>query len=222
MAVESEDRHLGLEDAFAAGEERVRVERHAAACPACAALLAAERQGFSWAALSLREVPPSTQVWSRLEASIAKLPALALWERLAERFAARIAALTDLAEAHVRGLLAQWEEAAVWSEASPGVSIFHFEGGPATVGAITGFVRIEAGGAFPEHRHLGREWNLVITGSLVLPGGRLVRAGEVVEMEPGSSHAVGATAEEAVVYLAVSLEGIAIDDVPLGPDDPRA
>ena len=81
---------------------------------------------------------------------------------------------------------------------------------------------IEAGGTFPEHRHLGREWNLVVSGALRLPSGREVPAGEVLQMEPGSSHTVGATAEEPVVYLAVALEGIAIDDVPLGADDPRA
>jgi putative transcriptional regulator len=221
--VEPADRHLSPADLLASpeGGEWDRLERHAAACPACAALLAREAQTLAWLAEDLRPVQPPAQVWDRIARSTA--PAAApLWERLAARFAAQVAALADLAEAQARALFAQWDDAAAWSEASPGVSIFHFEGGPATAGAITGFVRIEAGSAFPAHRHLGREWNLVLTGALVLPGGLLARAGEVVEMEPGSSHALGATAEEAVVYLAVALEGIAIDDVPLDAADPRA
>jgi putative transcriptional regulator len=212
-----------LEDAFATGEERDRVQRHAAACPACATLLAGGGQAFTWLALSLRDQPPPARVWDRLAVSIGEaIATVPLWERLAVRFGAQIASLTDLAEAQVHALLARLDDPASWSEALPGVQVFHFEGGPATAGAITGFVRIEAGGAFPEHEHVGREWNLVLRGALALPGGRVARVGDLIEMEPGSSHALGATAEEEVVFLAVALEGISIGGERVGPEDPRA
>jgi quercetin dioxygenase-like cupin family protein len=146
----------------------------------------------------------------------------ATWQERFDRFGAEVSRLMDLALDDVRAAFARWDLPESWMEASPGVTILHFEGGPKVAGAITGFTRIEEGGSFPAHRHLGREWNLVLQGGLLLDDGSVVREGRCVEMEPGTSHTLQAAPGGAAVYLAVALEGIAIDDEPIGPDDPRA
>lgn len=187
---------------------------HASTCEACARILLDEAELGNALALGLPEAVPGPELWERIAAEATRTRFV--------RFAARCAKLIDQAVAHVEELLGAIDMPERWAEASPGVAIFHFEGGPATAGAITGFVRLEPGGQFPKHEHLGHEWNLVLEGALQTDDGRVFRAGQELEMEPGTEHVLSALPGEAVIYLAVSLDGISMSGEPLGPDDPRA
>lgn len=152
--------------------------------------------------------------------------------RTAHRFddlEARVAELTDLDLEQVRALLLavdgpEAERGGRW-EAGPSehVRLLHFAGGPAVEGAITGFVRIAPGEAFPEHEHVGDEAVLILQGALRdETDGSLHGRGEVVRKGPGTSHVIRAHGEVPLVYLVVVREGVRIGGELITPDDPRA
>jgi len=85
-----------------------------------------------------------------------------------EGFVARMVRLFDLSELRAREVLAV--AATVpgpgWvGTPLPGLHLHHFDGGPRVASADCGLVHLASGTAFPTHRHLGREWNLVLAGS---------------------------------------------------------
>lgn len=139
-----------------------------------------------------------------------------------EGFIRRTSALLDLPVDAGRALLAGIEDASRWMMGpGDGIELFHIEAGPALEGAITGFVRLAPGAAFPHHRHVGAEDVLVLSGSFVHEDGEAF-VGQEVPMAPDSAHSIVAGAK-GCVYLSVTREGMAFDDEePIGPDDPRA
>ncbi len=151
------------------------------------------------------------------------------WETLSEthRFsdlAARVATHTALDADAVNALLLAVDEPNRFEpNPIPFVSGLHFDGGPGTENAITGIVRIEPGGAFPEHTHLGRETVLVLQGSYHdLSSGEDVQRGDLVVREAGEPHALKVTSSIPLLYLVVAQVGVQIGDQVLGPDDPDA
>lgn len=104
---------------------------------------------------------------------------------------------------------------------SPSCLLLHVEGGARVRDAVTGFVRIEPGGDFPEHEHLGDEVVLVLQGAF-RDGDRVVAAGEVARMPAGSAHALEADGDLPLLYLAVIQRGVVIGGTPLLAGDPRA
>jgi anti-sigma factor ChrR (cupin superfamily) len=133
-------------------------------------------------------------------------------------FIDRLARLVDLAAARAQELLASLSRPDVWQPSpGPNVRLVHFDGGPACAGADAGFVRLDAGTAFPEHRHLGDETVLVLQGSYLDSGGATIRPGDVIKMPKGSSHHFTAGPDEDLIYAVVVFEGIEIAGI-----DPEA
>lgn len=125
-------------------------------------------------------------------------------------FESRLAQLFDLPAARVRELTAAiagvagapWDDDVV-----PGVRLLHFAGGPRNANAHCGIVHLAPGVAYPRHRHVGSEWNLVLSGRAEEEGtGRCLAPGDFDEQPPGSAHAFRALGDEPFVF-AVLLQG---------------
>lgn len=159
-------------------------------------------------------VTPSSTLRASLLSSIA-----GPWYAPFVRRAAELLALSQLAMTEV---FAAIDDVSRWMPGHvPGLELFHIDAGPGLEGAITGFVRLAPGAAFPAHRHVGFEDVLVLSGSFVHDGVE-VAAGMEAPMAPDSLHAVVA-GPQGCVYLGVTRDGLAFEgEEPIGPDDPRA
>ena len=136
------------------------------------------------------------------------------------RFAERVAEMLYTDEATARRYLDAIDDDDSWEESPlPDVRLFHVSGGEQVSGAITGFVRIPAGGLFPEHDHTGNETVLVVQGRcLDTHDGRILGPGDMARMAPGlGAHQVEALPGPPLVYLAVVFEGITIGEQKFGP-----
>jgi quercetin dioxygenase-like cupin family protein len=143
--------------------------------------------------------------------------------RFADRFAKQVADIVDVTVEKAQSWLDAFTDATRW-EANPviGMDLFHIDGGPRVVGAVTGFVRMKPGAVFPEHKHIGDEIVLIIQGGYVDTNGVTHRAGEEHRMPSGSSHGFTAADGPDLVYLGVVFEGFDIGEAHFGPDDPNA
>ncbi|MDQ3034041.1 MAG: cupin domain-containing protein [Myxococcota bacterium] len=136
---------------------------------------------------------------------------------------AKIASLIDLDLDATRALLVAIDERGGWEAGiAESVELLHFRGGTAVADAITGFVRIAPGEAFPEHEHVGDESVLVLQGAFRDSSGTLHERGELVQRPAGSSHSLVAVGALPLVYLAIVQRGVRIAGELLTPDDPRA
>jgi anti-sigma factor RsiW len=190
-------------------DEAVVVERAIARDAALAAELAAYQQTAD-ALGSIIEVTPSPEVMTRLMASVGG--------GRFEAFTARVGALFDVGVERARELLGLIERAASWEPQIPGVSLVHFDGGPAAAAADCGFVRVAAGGFFPPHTHLGEEVKTILSG-------RILDVTNNVELGPGDEYvqAVGTThylkciGDEDCIYAVRAMNGIEIGGVRARP-----
>lgn len=142
------------------------------------------------------------------------------------RFAEPLAALMDVDQATARQLLDGLDEPEPFEPGPfPGLDIAlrHISGGPAVQDAITGFVRIGPGTAFPHHEHLGDEHVLILQGHCVeTQSGTVAGPGEVVTRSGGTAHDIHALAGATdLVYLAVVHTGVRIGDTVMGPGSPE-
>ncbi len=152
--------------------------------------------------------PPSAAVRSRLLASIEPGPY--------QRFAARMAAIFDVAASRASDLLGWIDDPARWEAMVPGVRLIHFPAGPACTGADTGFVSVAPGTTFPWHQHDGEEHVLVLDGAADDASGRRLEVGDEVVMAAGSAHDFTALPGRPFVY-AVRVFGVRFDvDKPVG------
>lgn len=137
---------------------------------------------------------------------------------------AAIAEAADLDEAVVDELLLAIDRDESWEPAPvPNVTLLHFEGGPRTKDAITGFVRVEPGGAFPPHGHAGDEIVIVLQGETEdTATGRRYGRGARIASGPDVEHAMVVTSDIALIYLAVAQRGIYLGGELITPEDPRA
>jgi quercetin dioxygenase-like cupin family protein len=138
-----------------------------------------------------------------------------------EHMANKVAALADLAVERARKLLAYIDDPSKWLHAPPPAHTLWFEGGPALAGAITGFVKVQPGTAFPRHTHLGEETVLVLQGTYVDGrDGRVVPAGSVEVAPPGSDHGFEVPPDgPPLVFLAIIHEGVDIGGQIVRPGD---
>ncbi len=160
--------------------------------------------------------PAEGPLWERILASVARTHRFVAFE-------AALAKAVDVDLTRARALLASIDDPSAWA-AGPrdGVRLLHFSGGPAVADAITGFVLIDAGTEFPEHKHEGDETVIVLQGAFEDDDGVIHVAGEQIDMAPGTGHRFKAVGNVATIQLAVIQKGVWMDGEFLDPSDPRA
>lgn len=165
-------------------------------------------------ATGLQPVTPSVHVRQRLMASVGER---SRFEWLVDKVAALLDVAVDKAKVYLESL----DTPRNW-QTSPfsGVSLIHVDGGPAVTPAITGFVKVESGGSFPEHGHLGEEVVLVVQGTIVLADNRTARAGDVLTADETVEHEVKQGGGPPLIYLAVVRKGIVVDGQVFSPEHP--
>jgi putative transcriptional regulator len=92
----------------------------------------------------------------------------------------------------------------------PGLHLHHFDGGPRVASADCGLVHLAPGIEFPTHRHLGREWNLVLAGSADESSGVLWLPGDLVVHETDTVHGFRAHEHEPLLLAAILENGLEI------------
>jgi putative transcriptional regulator len=127
-----------------------------------------------------------------------------------ERFAERVAKLLDVTIDRSRELLGLTEQASSWENPVPGVSLIHFEGGPAYAAADCGFVRIAPGCKFPWHTHRGEEVSMILSGAMRDHDGRVLRAGDELVHPSATQHELVNDGDEDVIYVARAINGIEV------------
>ena len=176
------------------------VERAVATDPALAAELAAYQQGTD--ALTPLVAPPP-EVKLRLLASIGG--------GRFEQFSARLATLFDVTVDRARELLGLIERPASWIPQIPGISLVHFDGGPAAAAADCGFVRLTPGAVFPPHTHLGEEAVTILSGRIHdVTNDRMIVAGDDYVQLEGTNHYLVCVGDEDCVFASRAMNGIAV------------
>lgn len=136
---------------------------------------------------------------------------------------AKVAAIADVSIERARELLLAVDTREVWESGPlPGVDLFHFTGGEKVQNAITGFVRVAPGVAFPDHEHVGDEQVLVLTGTLADSRGMEFLPGDVVDMPAGTHHAFRSVGPALLLIMSVIQGGVIIGGQLIPPGDPRA
>lgn len=169
------------------------VEAHLAGCRACVRELDQIHEAL---AATLAPIQPPAGLRDRVLASTER-------GRFAA-FANRFATLFDVTVDRARALLDLIDEPSSW-EPGPGPDtwLIHFDAGPATAGADTGFVKVRAGVTFPWHHHRGLETNLVLQGSCVDIDGSTYERGDVFVNQPDTGHEFRATGAGDYIYAVV-------------------
>ncbi len=127
-----------------------------------------------------------------------------------EQFSNRMATLLDVTIDRARELLGLLERESSWENPVPGVSLIHFDGGPAYAAADCGFVRIAPGCKFPWHTHRGEEVSVILSGAMRDHDGRVLRAGDELVHQQGTQHELTAEGDEPVIYVARAMNGIEV------------
>lgn len=191
---------LGVLDAA----ESTAVERAAAADPTIAAELAAYHDVAGALSAAAPAVAPPPHVATRLLASVGS--------GRFERFTARLAELFDVSVARARELVGLAERPASWERPIPGlgVSLVHFDAGPAYATADCGFIRIDPGCTFPWHTHRGEEVSVILAGTMRDHDGRRFGPGDELVQAVGSQHDLTVEGDEPVIFAARAILGIEV------------
>lgn len=186
--------------------ERESLEAHVAACARCADELMHAADSFATLALALPAEPPSPSLRARILAD-ARPPRLAA-------MLDKVAALFDITRQKARALLDQLDDPAAWMDGPvPDSWIMMAEGcGPKVTGAFCGFVKMAPSVKWPPHKHLGREYMLVLDGGFRQHDGVEVHPGDLHVMEEGSAHGFTIFPDEMCISAAVVFGGISFDD----------
>jgi len=116
----------------------------------------------------------------------------------------RLTRFLDLSAEALRAIFVRAANEADWEPGPvPGVTLFHFQGGPAVAGLDTGFVRFRKGLPFPTHRHLGQERLLILDGGYFDHEQRWYGPGDLHEMNEGTEHALQMHADGDVLVAVV-------------------
>jgi len=191
-------------------EEAGVVERAIAGDQTLAAELAAYQRTADALGATIEPVVPSPAVAQRLMASIGG--------GRFEAFSTRMAKLFDVTLDRARELLGLIERPASWIPQLPGLSLVHFEGGPAAATADCGFIRLAPGAMFPPHTHLGEEIVTVLRGQIRdVVNGRLVVTGDDYVQSQGTNHHLICIGDEDCIYASRATDGIAIGGVRARP-----
>jgi hypothetical protein len=160
----------------------------------------------AWAALALglAPSPPPDALRARIFASVDRAAPY-------RPFLPGLARCFDLADAALHELLARMDDPGAWM---PGVgdtlAFLDFQPGPALarsgMAGHCGITRVRGGARVPLHRHAGREVTFVLRGAIVDDEGRRCEPGEVLEMAPGSVHALRITGDPHALLAVLTSE----------------
>ncbi len=191
--------------------EREALEAHVAGCARCNHEMMQAADAFAALALALPTEAPPASLRQRILDD-------AKPHRLASMID-KLASLYDITRARARTLLERIDEPDGWVEGPvPHSSLFFVEGcGPKTAGAMCTFVKMGANVDWPPHRHLGREYMLVLEGGFRQPDGVEVHPGDLQIMEEGTAHQFTIFGDEPCLAAALIFNGIAFD----GLADPK-
>jgi anti-sigma factor RsiW len=179
------------------------VERALAADAALAAELATYQQTADAIGAAIQPVAPALEVKHRLLASIGG--------GRFEQFSGRLARLYDVTVDRARELLGLIERPASWVPQIPGISLVHFDGGPAAAAADCGFIRLARGAMFPPHTHLGEEVVTILSGCVHdVTNDRMVGPGEDYIQLEGTSHYLVCVGDEDCIFASRAINGIEI------------
>lgn len=178
------------------------------------AALAAELAGYAASTdLLVAPIAPPVDVKARLLASIG--------QGRFESFTSRLANLFDVTVERARELVGLIERPASWHREAPGISLVHFEGGPAYAAADCGFIRIDPGGVFPPHKHVGEETSIVLQGRMRdAASGRVLGPGDDLLQVQGSEHHLVCEGDEPCIFAARAVDGIEVAGAPARPSKP--
>jgi len=186
--------------------EREALEAHVAGCSRCADELTRAADAFATLALALPAEPPPPSLRARILAD-ARPPRLgAMLDKLASLF--------DITRAKARALLDRIDDPAAWMDGPvPDSWVMMADGcGPKVAGAFCGFVKMGPSVKWPPHKHLGREYMLVLDGGFTQHDGVEVHPGDLHVMEEGSAHGFRIFPGETCISAAVVFGGVSFDD----------
>ncbi|HEY0192042.1 MAG TPA: cupin domain-containing protein [Kofleriaceae bacterium] len=191
-------------------DEATTVERAVAADARLATELSTYQETAGQICAVTRPVAPGSDVFARLLASVG--------HGRFDAFATRMAKLFDVAVERARELLGLIERPASWVPQIPGISLVHFDGGPAVAAADCGFVRLEPGATFPPHSHLGEELVTILSGQVRdATNDRVLGPGEDYLQVEGSLHYLVCVGDEPCIYASRATNGIALGGVRVRP-----
>jgi quercetin dioxygenase-like cupin family protein len=116
------------------------------------------------------------------------LDALLPYDRFA-RFESEVADLLQVSREEAAVALARIDDAKAWQAQAPGIALLPVPCGPNAGFVYTGFIKVEAGVAFPQHEHLGEELTYVLQGAFEEDSqGLRFGPGEPARMAAGTRH----------------------------------
>lgn len=124
----------------------------------------------------------------------------------------RLVSLTGLGQSRVDELLraARDPGGPGWTDGpGPGIRWYLFRAGPSRDEAPSALVYCDPGVTFPEHRHRGTEWALILDGRAHDSAGGEWNLGDVVEAAAGSSHSF-TTGDLPLLAAVVAQDGVVL------------
>ena len=197
-------------------ERERRLHEHVDDCERCAEKFAEAKRDFAAMATDSPEPePPDRGLRERI---MGDLEPGARFEDLV----GDVADLLDIDPEQACELLAAVDEESNWVEV-PGQDVgllylpfVGIEPGKTAFGRLQTVLRVDRGGAFPEHTHHGRERVFVLQGELVEADGRRFGRGEMITHDDGSSHHFEVPAESPeLVGLALIERDLEIGGIPI-------
>jgi putative transcriptional regulator len=185
--------------------ERESLEAHVAGCPRCNQELMQAADAFADLALALPAEAPPPALRARILDEVKPPRLAAMIDKLASLF--------DVTRAKARALLDAVDDPASWMDGPvPDSWVMMADGaGPKVAGAFCGFVKMGPNVKWPAHRHLGREFMLVLEGGFKQHDGVEVHPGDLHVMEEGSAHGFTIFDDETCISAAVVFGGVAFD-----------
>lgn len=125
-------------------------------------------------------------------------------------FVERLCRLFELGTSQIQTILADISRigSAPWEITEiPGVQLLHFDGGPSVASADSGLVYVEPGKTFPQHKHGGDEWSLVIQGEVEDSGTQRYYPGDLIHFAPGTDHYFTSAGKQALILAVVLFDG---------------
>jgi putative transcriptional regulator len=186
--------------------ERESLEAHVAGCPRCNRELLHAADAFAALALALPAEAPPPALRGRILDDV-KAPRLA-------GFIDKLAELFDITRGKARALLDRIDDPAAWMAGPVPDSWVMMSDvrGPKLDGAFCGFVKMGPSVKWPAHRHLGREYMLVLEGGFKQHDGVEVHPGDLHVMEEGSAHGFTIFEGETCISAAVIYGGVTFED----------